>query len=167
MAGPLTVMSIDLDGFKQLNDTMGHAAGDHLLTVVANRLSKVVRGDDMAARLGGDEFVLVFPGTGAENASTLASRVVRAIGLPCDVMGEQVTVSTSVGVAVFPEDGLDSTALMRSADVALYRAKAAGRNRYATSGGDAGEVSVNGNRRAKLRVVGKARRQQNLAPITA
>jgi diguanylate cyclase (GGDEF)-like protein/PAS domain S-box-containing protein len=171
--GSLTVMSIDLDGFKQLNDTMGHAAGDQLLTVVATRLGKVIRGDDMAARLGGDEFVLMFPGTGAENAPMLAGRVVRAIGLPCDVMGEQVTVSTSVGVAVYPEDGLDSTALMRSADAAMYRAKGAGRNQYALTNGDGGEVRVSGNRRTKpengrpkLRVV-KNPRREDLAPVTA
>lgn len=177
--GPLTVMSLDLDGFKRLNDTMGHAAGDHLLTVVATRLSKVIRGDDMAARLGGDEFVLVFPGTGKDNAPALAGRVVRAIGLPTEVMGEQVTVSTSVGVAIYRENGLDSTALLRSADAAMYRAKAAGRNRYAIADGEVGEVSVNGNRRAtkakvpkttgrpKLRVVEGKRRKEDLAPVTA
>jgi diguanylate cyclase (GGDEF)-like protein len=145
--------------------------------VVARRLGKVIRGDDMAARLGGDEFVLVFPGTGVEHAPVLAARVVRAIGLPSDIMGEQVSVSTSVGVAVYPENGLDSTALMRSADAAMYRAKAAGRNRYAIADGDVGEVSVNGNRRQakkaavvgrpQLRVVGKDRRREDLAPVTA
>lgn len=126
----VTVMCLDLDGFKSLNDSRGHETGDRLLTIVGDRLSKVIRGHDTAARLGGDEFVLVFAGAGRAHARLLADRVVRALSAPYDLDGVTVQISTSVGVAVYPEDGLDSAALLRAADSAMYAAKSAGRGRY-------------------------------------
>ncbi len=128
--GNLTVMCLDLDGFKQLNDTMGHEAGDRMLSAIGERLRGVIRGRDTAARLGGDEFVLVFPGANRETATLVAERVIAAIRDPYDIGGTIVQMSTSIGIAVYPDDGLYSEALLRSADGAMYRAKYAGRDRF-------------------------------------
>ena len=128
--GTVTVMCLDLDGFKALNDTLGHQAGDLLLAQVGERLAGVVRGHDTAARIGGDEFVLVLPGAGASTAVIVADRVVHSISAPYELSGEPARVSTSIGIAVYPEDGLDSATLLRAADTAMYAAKASGRGGY-------------------------------------
>ena len=125
------LMLIDLDRFKQVNDLHGHGFGDCLLRHVASRLSAAVREVDLPARLGGDEFALVLVALNdAAAARSVAARVLEELAQPFVADGQQVDVSCSIGVALFPEDGTDAEALMRAADLALYRAKGAGRNRF-------------------------------------
>jgi diguanylate cyclase (GGDEF)-like protein/PAS domain S-box-containing protein len=120
-----SVLLLDLDGFKGVNDSLGHAAGDQLLVAVAARLRGAVRPDDLVARLGGDEFAIVVSGAIAD-AAVLATRILRAFDEPVLVRGRGVQVRTSIGVASMGEAADD---LLRNADVAMYAAKAAGRNR--------------------------------------
>ena len=124
-----SVLMINLDRFKPINDTLGHAAGDLLLRKVAGRMSSVVRTDDLVARLGGDEFaVLQLHTHESETAEALASRLVAAIGSqPFILEGQSVYVGASIGVACAPDDGDDPAALLRNADLALYAAKADGK----------------------------------------
>jgi diguanylate cyclase (GGDEF)-like protein/PAS domain S-box-containing protein len=125
------VYCIDLDHFKAVNDTLGHGAGDTLLTLVAQRLTQCVRTGDTVARLGGDEFAIVQRGTGlAEIARELAGRIVAALSEPYDINGHQVVIGASIGIALFPIDGRLAGDLLKKADVALYRAKAHGRGAY-------------------------------------
>jgi diguanylate cyclase (GGDEF)-like protein len=122
------VLYLDLDHFKRINDTQGHAAGDRLLEHVAARLRGCVRESDTVARLGGDEFAVIQ--TGLErpaDASGLASRIIAEIGLPVEIDGQQAMVATSIGIAIAGADGSDGAALLQHADVALYSAKSAGR----------------------------------------
>jgi diguanylate cyclase (GGDEF)-like protein len=129
----VAALYVDLDGFKHINDTFGHAAGDELLRVVAARLSTVVREGDTAARLGGDEFVVLLDGAVADFAPDLiAERLLQALRQPyelTDAPGRQLSVTASVGIAVGPRASADE--LLRDADLALYQAKASGRNRFA------------------------------------
>ena len=124
----VAVLYMDLDRFKQINDTLGHRIGDQLLVVVATRLLSVVRDYDTVSRQGGDEFVLVLPGTTAEGAARVAEKVRCLIAEPMTIEGHEMTVTTSIGVAMFPEDGRDFDALLRAADLSMYRAKQEGRN---------------------------------------
>jgi diguanylate cyclase (GGDEF)-like protein/PAS domain S-box-containing protein len=122
---------LDLDRFKAVNDTLGHQAGDSLLRSVADRLRSVVRTEDTVARIGGDEFVILQVGPGQPDAGqTLARRLVEAIEEPFDLDGHRARVGTSVGIAVAPLHGADPDTLYRKADMALYRAKAEGRNTF-------------------------------------
>jgi diguanylate cyclase (GGDEF)-like protein len=122
------VLCLDLDGFKEVNDTMGHAAGDDLLCEVADRLRHCVRDSDFVARLGGDEFAVIQPAFHQIDAgATLAARIIQAIGSPYAIRGEPVVIGVSIGIAVSPGDGLDAELLLKHADIALYRAKADGR----------------------------------------
>jgi len=130
----MAVVYLDLDGFKQLNDRLGHGAGDILLKMVANRLVKTVREEDTVARLGGDEFVLVLwhlaePGY----AATVARKVIEALSQPFDIEGNTVSITTSAGVGIYPIHGEDADTLTKSADLALYEAKRAGKNLYRIS----------------------------------
>jgi diguanylate cyclase (GGDEF)-like protein len=121
----------DLDLFKNVNDTFGHAAGDKLLKTVADRLRALVRDTDTIARTGGDEFAIVqLDLEQAADATMLAERIIEGIGEPYEIDGHQVVVGTSVGIAVGPTDGVDSDQLMRNADLAMYRAKSEGRGTY-------------------------------------
>jgi len=129
-AAPIAVLYMDLDHFKQINDTLGHRIGDQLLVVVAARLLSAVRDYDTVSRQGGDEFVLVLPGTAAEGAASVAEKVCRLIGEPMSIDGHEMAVTTSVGIAMFPDDGSDFDTLLRAADLAMYRAKQEGRNGY-------------------------------------
>jgi diguanylate cyclase (GGDEF)-like protein len=127
------VLYVDLDGFKHVNDTFGHAAGDELLRLVAARLLTIVREGDTAARLGGDEFVVLLEGTlmGA-GPELVAERLLEVLGEPYDLseaLGRQLSVTASVGIAVGPRASADE--LLRDADLALYEAKESGRNRFA------------------------------------
>ncbi|HEV2556991.1 MAG TPA: EAL domain-containing protein [Microvirga sp.] len=129
--GGIAVHLLDLDRFKDVNDTYGHSAGDELIKQVADRLSKLLRGGDTLARLGGDEFAVIQ--TGLRNmgdAEALARRMLDAISLPFAIAGAQVSVGVSIGIAVAPENGLTHELLMRLADTALYQAKSEGRNRF-------------------------------------
>ncbi len=125
---PFSVMFIDLDRFKDINDTLGHGAGDQLLVMASERLRSVVRANDLLARVGGDEFVAVFPGLGAGgNASIIAEKMIAAMSNPFDLEGRATRVSASVGIASFPGDGNTTELLLRNADTAMYQAKASGR----------------------------------------
>jgi diguanylate cyclase (GGDEF)-like protein len=127
----IAVVFIDLDRFKQVNDTLGHAAGDELLRAVARRLRTCVREADTVARLAGDEFTLLLPGLNyAEDVSAISRKLLDALRRPFKVDGQEVRVTSSGGIALYPEDGEDEEALLRSADTAMYRAKERGRDDF-------------------------------------
>ena len=129
---PIALIFIDLDGFKTINDTLGHAVGDELLKQVAQRLRGTIRRADMAFRLGGDEFVVLAPDMlRIEDGAGLADKLLRAVREPLDLSGhKRLVVSASLGIAVFPANGEDVDHLIRAADSAMYDAKRRGRNRY-------------------------------------
>jgi len=129
---PFTVLLLDLDRFKQVNDTLGHSAGDALLREVATRLKASLRETDVLARLGGDEFAIVQSGEVDQRpaATRLAQRIIQIIAEPFSIEGHEFSIGTSIGIAVAPEQGTDPDALLKVADMALYRAKSAGRNGY-------------------------------------
>ncbi len=127
----LAVLCLDLDRFKTVNDTLGHYIGDLLLLEVAKRLKRCIRGADTVARLSGDEFAIVQVGTEpSTDAAALAQRIIEEIEHPYELEGHQVVVGTSIGIALAPGDGSEPDRLMKSADMALYRAKADGRGTY-------------------------------------
>lgn len=122
---------IDLDRFKLVNDSLGHAAGDAVLIEVAKRLGAVCRGADTLARLAGDEFVMLLEGMGnAEAAGGIAGRILAALAPPVHAGGRDIDVAASLGLALYPDDGNDIESLLRNADAAMYAAKAAGRNTF-------------------------------------
>jgi diguanylate cyclase (GGDEF)-like protein/PAS domain S-box-containing protein len=128
---PAAVLFIDLDRFKDINDTLGHAAGDRLLQEVAERLGRCVREGDTVARLGGDEFVVLLAGMhDVENAALVADKIVRTVSEPCQIGGRELRVSPSVGIAIFPQDGRNMDELLRNADTAMYHAKQEGAGRF-------------------------------------
>jgi diguanylate cyclase (GGDEF)-like protein len=127
----MAVVYLDLDGFKQINDTLGHGAGDILLKMVAERLVATVREEDTVARVGGDEFILaLWHVDGVDYAASVAERAIEAVSHPYDIDGATVTITTSAGVSIYPDHGEETEMLMKSADAALYEAKRAGRNAY-------------------------------------
>ena len=127
----MAVMYLDLDGFKQINDTLGHSTGDTLLGMVAERLVAAVRQIDTVARLGGDEFVIVSGEVNhADDVAKLVTKVILAVSQPYSIDGHAVNVTASVGVGVYPLDGEEAETLMKNADRALYEAKHAGKNAY-------------------------------------
>ena len=139
----LALFFIDLDGFKSVNDTLGHATGDQLLREIAQRLRARVRQSDLVARLGGDEFVVmvetVFDRLGLQ---LLASKILAAVAEPMLLQGHEVSVTASIGISVFPDDGNDVSTLLANADMAMYRAKALGHNRATDYSADLGESVV-------------------------
>lgn len=124
------LLFLDLDGFKVINDTLGHAVGDELLRIVADRLRSVLRSSDTVARLGGDEFVILAGSANPDYATQLAQKILDQLRTPIYVSTESLSVTGSLGIAVYPDNGADSQQLMRAADMAMYTAKAEGRNRY-------------------------------------
>lgn len=125
----MALLFIDLDNFKYVNDTYGHDVGDELLVEVANRLKKCVREEDIVARLGGDEFTVILSNLkDSKSASNVAAKIINSLQLPIIVENHELNISGSIGITVAPEDSMDATELMRHADLAMYRAKAAGRN---------------------------------------
>ena len=129
--GPLAVLWLDLDRFKEVNDTLGHATGDALLKCVAERLQSCVRAEDTVARLGGDEFAIIQTGTNQPvGATVLAGRLIEAIAAPFKINDHQVVVGASVGISIAPEDTESADQLLKNADLALYRAKSDGRSTY-------------------------------------
>lgn len=124
------VLFVDLDGFKAINDSFGHQAGDHLLSDISQRIRAAVALQDTVSRVGGDEFVLLARVDEPEDAGTLAERLLQVAREPVSISGQPLRVSASIGIAVYPDDGTDQRALMRHADAAMYHAKSAGRDRY-------------------------------------
>jgi diguanylate cyclase (GGDEF)-like protein/PAS domain S-box-containing protein len=124
----LALMFLDLDHFKDINDTLGHSVGDVLLIEVAKRLKQALRVEDTVTRLGGDEFILLLPGSNADGARHVAEKVLQAIALPYAIAPYELNVSASVGIAMFPQDGEDFETLSKNADAAMYRVKQGGRN---------------------------------------
>lgn len=121
------MLCLDLDRFKAVNDTLGHAAGDALLQQVAMRLRQVTRAAEVAARIGGDEFVILQTGAHQPQAAvSLAARLVEALAVPFSLDGQPVSIGTSVGIALFPQHGRSNAELLLAADIALYRAKRQG-----------------------------------------
>ncbi|GAB2942927.1 EAL domain-containing protein [Aquaspirillum soli] len=127
----LAILFLDLDHFKTVNDSLGHPVGDQLLTIVADRLSSCLRQEDVLARQGGDEFVLVLPALdNPQQAGVVAQRMLTTLGQKVDIEGHELKPSMSIGIAIYPEDGEDIDTLLRHADLAMYSAKADGRNSY-------------------------------------
>lgn len=129
-----SVLFLDLDDFKPVNDSLGHAVGDELLQEVASRLQNSIREEDTAARLGGDEFVILLveldsnPDQTAHQAQIVAEKIQLALSLPYRIQGQDINITSSIGVSIFPREGEDIDGILKHADTAMYHAKAAGRN---------------------------------------
>ena len=120
----LAVMFLDLDKFKTINDTYGHDAGDAVLLMIAKRLTETTRTDDTISRHGGDEFLyLLMEISDEQDAAIVAEKIIQAVQVPCVVGASELTVNTSIGIAIYPRDGTTAEALITSADAAMYRAK--------------------------------------------
>jgi diguanylate cyclase (GGDEF)-like protein len=128
----VAVLSLDLDHFKEVNDSLGHLMGDALLEAAAERLSKCIRETDIVARMGGDEFAILQTISAEQptDATALAMRIIEAIGAPFELNGHLFTVGTSIGIAISPNDGVAPEHLLKNADLSLYRAKSDGRGTF-------------------------------------
>jgi diguanylate cyclase (GGDEF)-like protein len=126
----MAIMCIDLDNFKTVNDSLGHPVGDKLLQSVGGRLRAAIDDGDTIARLGGDEFAILHRVRNPESTAKLARRLVKAASEPCVIEGQEINTGLSIGIAISPDDGMDGDQLIRCADLALYRAKAEGRNTF-------------------------------------
>jgi diguanylate cyclase (GGDEF)-like protein/PAS domain S-box-containing protein len=125
------LMLIDLDGFKQINDSYGHLSGDYVLRTVAKRMKECVRETDTVARLGGDEFVVLLTGQRTpEDSAAVAEKILASLTAPIAGGGRDFRIGASIGISIYPRDGLTPDALLRHADAAMYRVKEAGKNRY-------------------------------------
>jgi diguanylate cyclase (GGDEF)-like protein/PAS domain S-box-containing protein len=127
---PVALIFLDLDHFKNINDSLGHRVGDEVLVELATRLKATVREQDTVSRLGGDEFILLLPDTGAAGAAYVAKKLLQAALLPIQIEQHELTVTPSIGIALYPKDGADLDSLSKCADAAMYRAKGDGRNSY-------------------------------------
>jgi diguanylate cyclase (GGDEF)-like protein/PAS domain S-box-containing protein len=128
----LAVLFLDLDRFKDVNDTLGHSVGDRLLQLAAERIVGCTRSSETVARMGGDEFIVFMPAIrAAREAVALADRLLRAVATPFSIDGHEQYTTTSIGLAIAPQDGDDSITLIKNADIAMYRAKDLGRNTFA------------------------------------
>jgi diguanylate cyclase (GGDEF)-like protein len=127
---PLAVLFMDLDGFKEVNDSLGHEAGDRLLSEVARRLTDCVRADDTVARLGGDEFTVILSGAKQrEDIELVARTIIDALAMPFLIAQQSIKISVSIGITLYPQDASSAVALLEIADQAMYRAKKSGSNR--------------------------------------
>lgn len=127
---PMAVMFLDLDHFKVINDTLGHSIGDEVLVHVAGQFKSIIRDEDTVARLGGDEFVFVFPGASAKQATQVAQKLLAAVTSTYVAGSHELAITGSIGIAMYPDDGIDFETLSRNADSAMYRAKKNGRNNF-------------------------------------
>jgi len=127
---PLAMMMVGIDHFKTINDTLGYAAADQVLQQVAQRLRQSVRDQDTLARMGGKEFVLVLPGTQAEGAAHLATSLLWKLGQPYEVDGQTLTLTATIGIATYPDNGSDCHALLNAIEIAMHRAQANGRGTF-------------------------------------
>jgi len=147
----MAVLFLDLDRFKSINDTLGHAVGDRLLQLVAQRLAGSVRGMDTVARLGGDEFVIALGNLhDAAGAEVVAGKVLKALSAPYSIESHELQVTSSIGISIYPEDGTELDELLKKADLALYSAKEQGRSCYRSysagmAGGDENGAAVGRN----------------------
>ncbi|MFQ5753378.1 MAG: putative bifunctional diguanylate cyclase/phosphodiesterase, partial [bacterium] len=122
---------LDLDGFKSVNDTLGHSAGDHLLQCVAQRLKKNIRESDSIARLGGDEFTIILDHiTHMQDAAKVAQKIIKVFSKPFIIEEQELYVTCSIGISLYPFDGVDIKTLVKKADIAMYRSKGQGKNKY-------------------------------------
>ncbi len=128
--GKLAILFVDLDHFKNINDTLGHRIGDGLLVEVAKRLQSVVRDEDTVSRLGGDEFILLLPGTDTDGVVHVARKLLQAVSQHYLIEQHELVITPSIGIAMYPSDGENFEALSRCADIAMYRAKRDGRNNF-------------------------------------
>ena len=128
--GHVAIAFVDADNFKDVNDTLGHAAGDQFLVALANRLRAQIGPDDMLGRLGGDEFVVVLPNRNAAEASAAAEQITAALAVPLTLGKRQVPMSASMGLSLYPDNAMDIDTLIKQADAAMYKAKGAGRATY-------------------------------------
>jgi diguanylate cyclase (GGDEF)-like protein/PAS domain S-box-containing protein len=143
----LAVMSLDLDKFKSINDTLGHAAGDEVLKTVSTRLTGIIRASDTLARIGGDEFILVMMESNHINdASAIAQKILDAFVEPMLIDGRPVHLSTSIGIAIYPEDAEDMETLIKESDAAMYYSKGHGRNQFKFFGD--GDVRISGDHKS-------------------
>ncbi|MEW5903298.1 MAG: EAL domain-containing protein [Pseudomonadota bacterium] len=126
----LALMYLDIDHFKNINDTLGHTFGDQLLLEVAKRLRAALHEEDTVSRQGGDEFILVLPGMNEDGAARTASTLIELISSPFTIEGQELIVTPSIGIAIFPHDGGDFEALLKNADAAMYRVKQSGHNAF-------------------------------------
>ena len=125
------LMFIDLDGFKNVNDTLGHQAGDELLQVIAERLSNTMRIEDTVARIGGDEFTIILDELHhSDGAIVVTKKVLQAVGEVIILSGQEVTIGASIGISIYPDNGTDANSLVKNADTAMYQAKKQGKNRF-------------------------------------
>jgi diguanylate cyclase (GGDEF)-like protein/PAS domain S-box-containing protein len=137
------VMYIDLDRFKGINDTLGHEMGDQLLVAVSNRLKNCLRNTDLIARQGGDEFTVLLPNLiSKSDAATVAEKIINALNEAFLINEQELAVSGSIGIAIFPEDGKDSVTLMKNADAAMYRVKDEGKNGYQLYTSEINEIAA-------------------------
>jgi len=127
---PFTIMFLDLDHFKEINDSLGHSYGDILLQGMTKRLKSVIREEDTLSRLGGDEFILLLPDTDSFGAAQVAQKILEAVAPPFSIEEHELSVTTSIGIALYPLDGTEMELLLKNADSAMYRAKQEGRNTY-------------------------------------
>jgi two-component system, cell cycle response regulator len=154
--GSMAVMYLDLDGFKEINDTLGHGAGDILLKAVAARLTGSVRAEDTVARLGGDEFVMTLAHVhSAVDLAAMAAKVIEAVAQPYDVEGRIVRVTASAGLAIYPNGDKDAESLLKSADRALYEAKLAGKNTYRIDAHSLSGDNAQAARKYEVRLTGR------------
>ncbi|MGN7296061.1 diguanylate cyclase domain-containing protein [Ferdinandcohnia sp. SAFN-114] len=124
------VMFIDLDGFKQVNDTLGHDGGDILLKQVSDYFKKCVADKGIVARLAGDEFMVLLDSANQEESTLVANRIIESFNSPIIILGKRVRVTSSIGIALYPQHGLNATELINRADMAMYQAKQQGKNKY-------------------------------------
>ncbi|MDH3452808.1 MAG: EAL domain-containing protein, partial [Gammaproteobacteria bacterium] len=139
----VALLFLDLDHFKQINDRLGHDAGDRLIQSVAQRLQKSLRGDDLIARLGGDEFAIVIDGMDdVQHAGRVADKILAGLQKPFAINGNRILARTSIGIAAFPQDALDADSLVKAADTAMYEAKRLGRNNFQYFAAELQEAAV-------------------------
>ncbi len=127
---PLAVMFLDLDHFKNINDTLGHTIGDYILIEMAKRIKATVRDEDTVSRLGGDEFIMLFPNTDANSAMHIATKLITEISKPSMIENNELTITPSIGIAIYPNDGEDFETLLKNADTAMYKVKSDSRNNF-------------------------------------
>jgi len=139
---PIAVLLMDLDRFKEINDTLGHFYGDYLLQLIAPRLRKCVRQSDTISRLGGDEFAVALPSVGLEKAVTISQKIIKVMVEPFQIEGNPLHVDISIGIALYPQHGQDGDTLLQHADVAMYVAKRQKGN-YAVYNAEQDEYSMN------------------------